>query len=495
MLAPWANFVSPFQGFRGARPILGWRMDNTERDLLDSDIRNQAVTLLTHAAQLLTLRGDTGTRRGAQMRELGIIEDGSVLAANGKIVAVGTTDEVAKHELSRGAEEIDCSHTVVLPGFVDSHTHPVFTTPRLIDFEQRIAGASYEQIAEAGGGIRVSLRGVRDASTATLAAHVRNALEEMAAQGTTTVEAKSGYGLSFAAEMKSLEAIREASKQWPGTVVPTLLGAHVVSPEYRDNPEEYVRVVCEEMIPAAAANFRRLTRRVEKQIPCRLKSARDDKYKGLDGAPKGAPLQSPARLAEFVDVFVERGAFTIQQSLRILRAAVAHNLGVRAHVCQLTPAELAPLLEFHPASLDHMDFVCDEDVAMLAKLDTVATLLPAANYFLGLDHFPPARKLIDAGVPVALATDYNPGTSPTPSMPFVLSAACTHMKMSPAESLVAATYNGACALRLQGKKGSLEPGKDADIAIFEASDYRELAYWFGTNRCTMTFLNGVMGRR
>ena len=201
--------------------------------------------------------------------------------------------------------------------------------------------------------------------------------------------------------------------------------------------------------------------------------------------------KTSARLAEFVDVFCERGAFTMRQSQRILRSAVEHNMGVRAHVCQLTPEKLGPLLEFHPASLDHMDFVSDEDIAVLAKLDTVATLLPAANYFLGLETYPPARKLIDAGVAVALATDYNPGTSPTPSMPFVLSAACTHMKMSPAEAIVAATYNGACALRLQGRKGSLEPGKDADIAIFDALDYRELAYWFGVNRCRETLLSGI----
>jgi imidazolonepropionase len=160
-------------------------------------------------------------------------------------------------------------------------------------------------------------------------------------------------------------------------------------------------------------------------------------------------------------------------------------------VCQLTSAQLAPLIEFHPASFDHLDFISDEDVAVLAKLDTVATLLPAANYFLGLESFPPARKLLDAGVAVALATDYNPGTSPTASMPFVLSVACTHMKMSPAEALVAATYNGACALQLQGRKGSLDPGKDADVAIFDAQDYRELAYWFGVNRCRETILNGV----
>ena len=377
------------------------------------------------------------------MRELGIIPDGAVLISAGKIVAVGTTDEVSKHELAKNGDEVDCRGKVVLPGFVDSHTHPVFTAPRLIDFEKRIAGASYEEIAAAGGGIRASLRGVREASKEQLASHIVRALDEMTAQGTTTVEAKSGYGLSFEAEMKSLEAIREASHQWAGTVVPTLLGAHVVAPEHRDNPEEYVRIICHDMIPTAAK----------------------------------------LKLAEFVDVFCERGAFSLEQSQRILRSAVEHNLGVRAHVCQLTPSKLEPLLEFHPASFDHMDYVSDGDVAILAELDTVATLLPAANYFLGLETFPPARKLIDAGVAVALATDYNPGTAPTPSMPFVLSVACTHMKMSPAEAITAATYNGACALRLQGRKGSMEAGKDADIAIFEAEDYRELAYWFGVNRC------------
>jgi imidazolonepropionase len=411
------------------------------------------------------------------MRDLGLVEDGAVLIADGTIVSVGTTDEIAKHQLARKAEEIDCSHSVVLPGFVDSHTHPVFTAPRLVDFEKRIAGASYEEIAEAGGGIRASLLGVRDALRQVLAAHVRKALDQMAAQGTTTVEAKSGYGLNFAAEIKSLEAIREAAHKWAGTVVPTLLAAHVVAPEYRDNPEEYVRIICEDIIPTAAGRG--------------LKPASRNRKEGRNGAPEGAPLQDSPRLTEFVDVFCERGAFTMKQSLRILRAAVEHNLGVRAHVCQLTSAKLAPLLEFHPASLDHMDFVSDEDVAMLAKLDTIATLLPAANYFLGLTGFPPARKLIGAGVPVALATDYNPGTSPTPSMPFVLSAACTHMKMLPAEAIVAATFNGACALRLQGKKGSLEAGRDADIAVFEADDYRELAYWFGINRCRQTMLSGT----
>jgi len=383
------------------------------------------------------------------MRDLGIIEDGAVLIESGKITAVGTTDELRRQ--SKNADQIDCSSKVVLPGFVDSHTHPVFAAPRLIDFEKRIAGASYEEIAAAGGGIRASIRGVRESTTEQLGGHVLRAFNEMAAFGTTTVEAKSGYGLSLESELKSLEAIQQAARQWPGTVVATLLGAHVPPPEYRENPDEYVRILCEEMIPEAARR----------------------------------------ELAEYVDVFCERGAFTLEQSARILRAAVAHGLKTRAHVNQLTQTSLEGFTEFHPASFDHMDNVSDDDIAMLSKLETVATLLPAANYFLGLGAFPPARKLIDSGVAVALATDYNPGTAPTTSMPFVLSVACTHMKMSPAEAIAAATFNGACALGLQHRKGSIEPGKDADVAIFEATDYRELAYWVGVNRCRRVFLNGI----
>jgi len=291
---------------------------------------------------------------------------------------------------------------------------------------------------------------VREASVEQLADHVLAALGKMAAHGTTAVEAKSGYGLSFESEIKSLEAIALAAQRWPGTVVLTLLGAHVVPPEYRNDPEAYVAMVCEQMIPAVARQ----------------------------------------KLAQYVDVFCEHGAFTPEQSARILRAAVDHDLKTRAHVCQLTPAELQPLLELHPASFDHMDYVSDADLPMLAKSDTVATLLPAANYFLGLDRFPPARKLIDAGVAVALATDYNPGTSPTTSMQFVLSVACTHTRMSPAEAITSATINGACALGLQLTKGSLEPGKDADVAVFDAKDYRELAYWVGVNRCERVLISG-----
>jgi imidazolonepropionase len=421
--------------------------------------RNDQPLLLINVGQLLTLRshsGDRGPRRGAKLADLGVLRDAAVLCAGGKIISVGRTkDALGDPWIKKNQKrmiEVDCERQVVLPGFVDSHTHPVFVAPRLLDFEKRISGASYEEIAGAGGGIRSSVDGVRTASRQGLAERVLSVLHEMAAQGTTTVEAKSGYGLSLASELKSLQAIGEGAQRWPGTVVSTLLGAHVVPQEFQGRSPEYVELVCKEMIPKAAKR----------------------------------------KLAQFVDVFVERGAFTLQDTTRIFQAAGRHGLGMRAHVGQLSAANLRPLLPFKPASLDHMDHVSDDDIMRMAKQETIATLVPGANYFLGLENYPSARKLIDRGVAVALATDYNPGSSPTPSMPFVMSLACTHMGMSPAETIAAATINGAWALRLQNRKGSIEPGKDADLALFAAKDYREIPYWFASNRCTLTILNGTL---
>jgi imidazolonepropionase len=410
--------------------------------------------LLTNIGQLVTLRGPAGPRRGRQLGEIGLIEDAAVLCHGGKIVSAGKRRDAERDSWLKShkkkVHQVDCRGGVVLPGFVDSHTHPAFAAPRLVDFEKRIGGATYEQIAEAGGGIRASVEGVRKSSRAALAERILSALKEMAAQGTTSVEAKSGYGLSVEAELKSLEAIRDAARRWPGTVVPTLLGAHAVLREFVDRREEYVRGICEQMIPQAAGR----------------------------------------KLARFVDAFVEHGAFTVEETRRISAAAREHGLGTRAHVCQLTPAKVEPLLEFEPASLDHLDYVSDDDIKELAKHDTVVTLVPGANYFLGLNRYPPARQLIDAGVPVALATDYNPGSSPLTNMQFVLSLACTHMGMSAAEAIAAATINGAHALRLAERKGSVEPGKDADLAVYAVRDYRELAYWFGSNLCGLAVIGG-----
>jgi imidazolonepropionase len=251
--------------------------------------------------------------------------------------------------------------------------------------------------------------------------------------------------------LKSLEAIRAAAREWPGTVVPTFLGAHAVPPEYRGRSGEYVDLVCNVMMPAVAKR----------------------------------------KLAQFVDVFCDRGAFSPDETAQIFAAAEERGLGVRAHLGQLSETRLGPLLRYRPASLDHMDHVNDEDLPALAQSDTVATLVPGANYFLGLSKYPNARRFIESGVAVALATDYNPGSSPTLSMPMAMSLACTQMKMSPAEAIAAATINGAWALRLADRKGSVEAGKDADLAAFDVSDCREIPYWFGANRCVLTIMNGV----
>jgi imidazolonepropionase len=425
---------------------------------IKSDTHDRPL-LLINISQLLTLQspsGNSGPRRGPALQDLGIIKGGAVLCVGKKIVSACKSKDALRDPWIRKNRkkivEIDCAGQVVLPGFVDSHTHPVFVSPRLIDFEKRISGATYEQIAEAGGGIRSSLEGVRHAGKKLLVEKVLTALHQMAEQGTTTVEAKSGYGLTVDSEIKSLEAIRGAAAKWPGTVIATLLGAHVVPKEFQGRSHEYVDVVCEQMIPPVAER----------------------------------------KLAQFVDVFTDRGAFSAEDTEKIFDAAKKFGLGVRAHVCQLSETALRPLLRFRVASLDHLDHVSPADIKQLAKSETVATLVPGANYFLGLEKFPPARELIDGGAAVAVATDYNPGSSPTPSMPFVLSLACTHLKMSPAEAIAAATINGAWALRLQERKGSIEPGKDADLAVFDVADYREIAYWVASNRCAFSVLNGAM---
>jgi len=419
-------------------------------------MRKTSALLLLNIRQLLTLRATAnGPRRGASLSELGIIEDAAVLCLGGKIVSVGSTKEALRDpwlkKNRKKVTEIDCGGRVVLPGFVDSHTHPVFTHPRLVDFEKRISGANYEEIAEAGGGIRSSTDGVRKAGKRALTQRLSRVLADFAGHGTTTVEAKSGYGLSFESELKSLEAIRAAARAWAGTVVPTFLGAHAVPDEYRGRSQGYVDLVCNQMMPAVAKR----------------------------------------KLAAFVDVFCDRGVFSAEETAQIFAAAEKLHLAVRAHVGQLSETRLGTLLRYQPASLDHLDYVNEADLPALAQSGTIATFVPGANYFLGLARYPDARRFIAAGVAVALATDYNPGSSPTLSMPMAMSLACTHMKMSPTEAIAAATINGAWALRLAGRKGSVEPGKDADLAVFDVSDYREIPYWFGANRCALTIMNGV----
>ena len=419
-----------------------------------NQLPSKPYLLLANIGQLLTLRGDSTPRRGSALKEIGLIENAAVFCGGGRIIAAGPQLSILReHWLRKNRsklQEIDCRGGVVLPGLIDSHTHPVFFEPRLLDFEKRVAGASYQEIAAAGGGIRSSVAAVRKASRKQLGQRVLGAFNAMLEQGTTTVEAKSGYGLTVEDEIKSLQAIRDAARLWPGKVIPTLLAAHVTPQEFSDKEDQYIELVCRKIIPQAAQK----------------------------------------KLAEFVDVFCERGAFTLEQSEKIFAAAQKAGLGTRAHVCQFTPSKLNALLTYQPASLDHMDCVALKDLRLLAREETVATLLPAANYFLGQSAFPDARRLIDSGVAVALATDYNPGTAPTPSMAFVVSLACTHMKMGPGEAIAASTINAACALQLQERKGSIEPGKDADLALFDVKDYREIGYWFAWNRCFQVIVAG-----
>ena len=409
--------------------------------------------LITGAAQLLTLRGGA-PRRGNSLLNLGLVEDGAVLVCDGKIAAVGTRRQVEARKDAKGAQKLDVGGRVVLPGFVDSHTHLIHAASRAEEYELKIRGASYEEIARKGGGILNSVKKLRAATSEALKARARAALEEFASYGTTTVEAKSGYGLDVDSELKILRLQRELKGEQPLEIVSTFLGAHVVPAEFRGKPdgaERYIALLVEQMLPDIANE----------------------------------------NLAEFCDVFCDRGAFSLTQSRRILGEAQAHGLTPRLHAEQLSHTGATQLaVELGAASCDHLEQVNAADIRALAKSQTVATLLPGCDFHLGWKNYAPARKLIEAGAIVALATDYNPGTSPTVSMPMVLSLACTQLRMTPAEAIAAATINGAYALRREEKIGSLEVGKQADLAVFEVEDYREIPYYFGMQRCWMTLKRG-----
>jgi imidazolonepropionase len=409
--------------------------------------------LITGASQLLTLRGGA-PRRGNSLSKLGIVEDGAILMQAGKIAAVGSRPQVEALKVARGTDKLDVGGRVVLPGFVDSHTHLIHAASRAEEYELKIQGASYEEIARKGGGILNSVKKLRAATAEALKSRARAALEEFASYGTTTVEAKSGYGLDVASELKILRLQRELNGEQPLEIVSTFLGAHVVPAEFRGKPngaERYIEILLTQMLPGVAN----------------------------------------AKLAEFCDVFCDRGAFTRSQSKKILSAGQQQGLKPRLHAEQLSRTEATQLgVELAAASCDHLEQVNAADIQALAKSRTVATLLPGCDFHLGWKNYAPARALMDAGAIVALATDYNPGTSPTVSMPMVLSLACTQLRMSPAEAIAASTINAAYALRREKRIGSLEIGKQADLAVFEVEDYREIPYYFGMQRCWMTMKGG-----
>ena len=402
---------------------------------------------ILHASQLVTLVGPKRPRTGAEMSELAVVPNGGMLVRHGVIAAVGSSNEIEKS--ADDAEIIDAGGRVVLPGFVDAHTHLVFAGNRLEDFERRARGETYEQIAAAGGGIWSTVEKTRATNEIDLLNQTKKRANWFLKCGTTAVEAKSGYGLTVEDELKILRVIRRVDEETALEIVPTFLGAHAVPRDMGAN--EYVDIVITEMLPRVASE----------------------------------------KLAEFCDVFCEQAYFDIDQSKKILNAAKKLGLKVRIHADQLSNSGGAKLAaKLKATTADHLEKTSGDGIAAMKSAGVQPVLLPGSVYALGSAGYPRAREMIEAGLAVVIATDFNPGSSPTPSMPMILSLACTQMKMSPAEAITASTINPAYSLNRGDKLGSLEPGKRANFSIFNCQDYRELAYWFGFSQTHSVYVRG-----
>ncbi len=401
------------------------------------------------ARQLVTLCGPPRPRVGPELRDLAIIEDGALVVRNGRITAAGKYSEVKK-EIERGMEVVDASGRVLLPGFVDAHTHLVFAGNRAGEFERRIEGATYQEIAASGGGIHATVRRTREAGEDELLANARRHARWFLANGTTTVEAKSGYGLETEAECKLLRVLARLRREGPLDIVPTFLGAHEIPTEC--NREQYLQLILKEMLPRVAAE----------------------------------------QLAEYCDVFCEPHIFPVMAARQILQRARELGLGLRMHADQLSFSGGAQLAaELKAATADHLEHTDLDSIDALARAGVQPVLLPGSVYSLGLRHYPDARAMIERGLALVLATDFNPGSSPTASMPIVLSLACTQMRMTPAEAITAATINPAFSLRRGAEVGSLEAGKRADFVLYDSGDYREIAYHFGINLIAGVWIGGI----
>ncbi len=411
------------------------------------------MLVIKNIGQVVTLRGGPAPRCRESMRKLEIVENGAILIRAERILWAGPTRELPSRALDFHSETFDCVglDLVALPGFVDCHTHPIFGGMRADEYDMRCQGKSYEEIAAAGGGIRASVRQLRAASPEQLEDRAERHFQQFLAHGTTTIEAKSGYGLSLEDELKSLQVLAALRVKSRLETIATFLGAHDIPDEMRSDRAEYVRRIIEEMIPRVAQ----------------------------DG------------LARFCDVFCDKGYFTVEESRAILKAAATAGLGLRIHAEQLAHSGGARLAaQLGARSADHLEWANDSDIEALRQAGTIATLLPGATFNLGLKHYPPARKLIDGGVPVALATDFNPGSCFTLNMQLILSIACSQMNMTPAETITAATINAACSLGCCDRLGSIEEGKQADIIFMNVRDYREIPYFFGVNHCVATIKKG-----
>lgn len=414
--------------------------------------------LVLHARQLVTCASPHGLKRRAAMRDVGIVEDGAIAINAGRIVAVGSSDKIATRFSARTS--LDASNKVVCPGFVDPHTHVVFAGDRLNEFEMRIQGATYMEIMAAGGGIVSSARAVRAASLDQLVQETRARLDAMLRLGTTSVEIKTGYGLDETGELKLLDAINAVALNHVCTIVPTFLGAHAVPLDHKADPEQYVRLVIEAMLPKAAKWFNQSV------------------FKA-----RGLPF--------FCDVFCEQNAFTLEQSRRVLQAGQALGLQAKIHADEFTSLGGVTLaVELGAVSVDHLDVTTTEERARLADSNTVGVILPAVNVNLGSAHFADARGMLDDGVALALSTDINPGSAPCPSLPLVMAIATRYQHLLPSEALNACTINAAYAIGLGSEVGSLEIGKQADILVLDTNDYRQLGFQLGGNLVQTVIKNG-----
>lgn len=410
-------------------------------------------TILLNASEIVTCAGPARARRAPEMRDAGVrAGHGLAIGDHGRILAVAPDRELLAQ--FRGATAVDCARGVLTPGFVDSHTHAIFGRSRHAEQELRAAGVGYMEIARQGGGIHSSVRDLRERSEDELVALAAERLTRLAAYGSTTIEVKSGYGLSLESELRTLRVIRRLGEILPVRLVPTFLGAHEVPLEYREAPrsrEAYIALLVDEMIPAVAGES----------------------------------------LARFCDIFCEPGVYTVGEARRILGAARRHGMALKLHADELEHAGAAELAaEIGATSADHLAAVSELGIKALAASGTVATLLPGTMLFLGRSKQAPARALLDAGCAIALASDFNPGTSPTVNFPLILTLGVSQLRLSVAEALVAATVNGAAALGLAGEVGQLAPGFGADIALFDVRDHREIPYWYGDHRCVATWVRG-----
>ncbi len=406
--------------------------------------------VVLNIGQLVTMSGPVGGRVGAGMSDLGLAGGDCLLVLGGEVAKVGTWDEV-KGLVPAGCAEVDAKGGLVTPGLVDAHTHAVFAGNRAGEFEQRCAGATYEEISAAGGGILSSVRGVRESDEEGLVRETVRHLGWMASQGTTCAEVKSGYGLDLASELTMLRVAKEAGEAVGVRTTRTFLGAHAVPGEFKGRGADYLRCVAEEMLPEVARSG----------------------------------------LAEWCDAFCDPIAFSADECRGVLQAAKERGLKLRLHVDQLSDSGGAALAaELGAKTADHLEFTGSEGIGAMRRAGVVPVLLPGSVYGLGKDRYPAAREMIEAGLPVVLATDFNPGSSPTPSLPFVMSLACTKMGMSPAEALVACTVNAAASLDLP-RLGRLEAGSAGDFVVWEATDHREIPYYCGFAPVLHTFVAGT----